>query len=1142
MIHGKKGKLVLNLLVLSLFFILSINNVSGLITCTKNSDCGVNHYTSQPFCENTNVVNNYQIFECRNPGTELSKCVNYTVQKVNEICNYKCLNGECVNKNQICIINSDCGTDTPLGEQTCNNGQILQDKLVYKCDTYGDKIEISESDNFYPNGDGNPYGIVFVANKNFTLAFVEKYNSLDGESSTKIYLKDNNDNILKTGIFDGSIADINYYLIEGKKYKLVLSADKNHITQKYKNSIVGKNLDMINITGEVYQGGGIKSITWYNQDNKITFCSNFTINKEVDNCMSSPDCLDIQCIYPNINCEIDSDCGEDGFIDQPVCKNGDSYKEYKFFRCINKNYQTYITDLSNFKDNVDGNPYGIVFVANKDFTLISIEKYLGIESSSKIYLKDNNDNILNTGFFIGSIAFLNYDIKKNTKYKLVLSADNDHFTQKYKNSIVGKNLDLINITGEVYQGGGLVSINTLVNGVNGGDGICANQIVSNLINDCSSSDKCYEGKCIVCNKNIECDDLIPYTEDTCINPGTENSICQNKNICKKNSDCGIDYYYGDSFCKDNNVIKKHQIYECINPDSDNSRCINYTIEQVNKTCDDVCSNGKCYEECKNNEYCGEEGYIGEKACKNGDVYQDYITYTCNKFTKQTISEPSDFYINYDGNPYGIVFVANKDFTLSEVEKYNEGSSFIYLKDDKDNILQTGLFDNNIAKFDHYLYSGRTYKLVLSAETAFTQKYKTSFIGRNYELINITDEVYVNGGVFSITANSFGEALSTCSHSIDNKLINDCSGDDRCNNGKCIICISDSECDDLLTYTEDKCINPGTENSNCQNKNICLKNKDCGTNQYINDPFCIGNNVTKSYQIFECRNPGTGLSRCVNYTVQKVNKTCNDECLNGKCVPECKQNSDCGIDRFIGNPFCNNGDSYKTFIEFTCENPGTIESKCSNQIRLNLIEDCTEKQTCISGKCMQITCNKNSECGKNSYVGNNYCVDENVTKNYQIFECRNQGTYLSKCINYTVQKVNKTCNESCENGQCVKGVIKCYYDNDCGRDGYIGGIICKDGNIFEDYIDYTCNNKGTFRSFCSFEKKPKITQCLQKQTCLNGMCVDVICKINSDCGTDGFIGNTFIIDGITYQKYQTFICTDAGTIFSRCKSSIEDRRV
>ncbi|MEK7562130.1 MAG: hypothetical protein AAB509_00415, partial [Patescibacteria group bacterium] len=72
---------------------------------------------------------------------------------------------------------------------------------------------------------------------------------------------------------------------------------------------------------------------------------------------------------------------------------------------------------------------------------------------------------------------------------------------------------------------------------------------------------------------------------------------------------------------------------------------------------------------------------------------------------------------------------------------------------------------------------------------------------------------------------------------------------------------------------------------------------------------------------------------------------------------CSTNSECGTSGYVDSPVCQNGDVFQNYRTYTCNNPGTASSSCSNSIALQQKQDCTANQTCSAGSCVNqnITC-------------------------------------------------------------------------------------------------------------------------------------------------------------------------------------------
>jgi len=81
---------------------------------------------------------------------------------------------------------------------------------------------------------------------------------------------------------------------------------------------------------------------------------------------------------------------------------------------------------------------------------------------------------------------------------------------------------------------------------------------------------------------------------------------------------------------------------------------------------------------------------------------------------------------------------------------------------------------------------------------------------------------------TFACNNPGEEDSYCNSDIEEVIIDECEF--GCVDGMCVIpsCEEDSDCDDADDYTEDSCVNPGTDDSYCEYEDIlCVANSDCG---------------------------------------------------------------------------------------------------------------------------------------------------------------------------------------------------------------------------------------------------------------------------------------------------------------------------
>jgi len=69
---------------------------------------------------------------------------------------------------------------------------------------------------------------------------------------------------------------------------------------------------------------------------------------------------------------------------------------------------------------------------------------------------------------------------------------------------------------------------------------------------------------------------------------------------------------------------------------------------------------------------------------------------------------------------------------------------------------------------------------------------------------------------------------------------------------------------------------------------CLIDADCGTDDYIGNPFCQNDDVWQDYITYTCSNPGKSTASCSDSTAPKLKEECVGGCTDGRCkVKVCK---------------------------------------------------------------------------------------------------------------------------------------------------------------------------------------------------------------------------------------------------------------
>ena len=185
------------------------------------------------------------------------------------------------------------------------------------------------------------------------------------------------------------------------------------------------------------------------------------------------------------------------------------------------------------------------------------------------------------------------------------------------------------------------------------------------------------------------------------------------------------------------------------------------------------------------------------------------------------------------------------------------------------------------------------------------------------------------------------ASSSCFSSNAAQSVGFCAYGQTCSGGSCVANPNNPN-------------NPNTPN-NPTNGGACYQNADCGTNGFVGGPFCQGNTIYKNYKTYICQNPGKN-STCFSSSTPKYSQFCGTgkTCSNGACVNlpiTCSCNADCGPTELVGNRFCQGNSVYKNTKTFTCQNPGTSNSKCVSSSYPKLQENCSPYKTCINGGCV-----------------------------------------------------------------------------------------------------------------------------------------------------------------------------------------------
>lgn len=614
--------------------------------------------------------------------------------------------------------------------------------------------------------------------------------------------------------------------------------------------------------------------------------------------------------------------------------------------------------------------------------------------------------------------------------------------------------------------------------------------------------KCVNSVLVECIKDLDCDDGNQRTEDKCV----ENKCVHSNISCFSADECGNSGYTGDLFCSGNNVVQNYLSFTCNNAGAASSFCSNNTNVLVNQTCEFGCNNGECLPGVHDVALINFTNSIGgiRLEFENGtDILGSQLQCNQKYIVGVEAKNLGDFSENvtFNGSIGSLLFnhnpILNFDSLASSLKtktvNFSLSSGFYNVS------VQAAIpVDSNLSNN----FASRTIEII--CEQPMINCSHDSDCGNNVlsELMCSEDNVVKQFTNYSCENPGTGE--SKCINNSGALIIQTCSK--SCSQGSCvnITCSNNSECDDGNPRTADSCVKPGMADSYCRNTEVnCLEDNDCGFNGFLGNNFCFMNNVFKNYQNSTCINPGTLDSNCVVSIIPKETQNCNDnnsatldvcedsqEALCRHTLTSCSMDSDCGKEEII-NQICNGSQLINNVSAPLCINSGKENASCSSVFSLRLNQTC--EFGCSNGECLLPECTKNSDCGNISLI-NNYCSGNNVTSNYSMPLCLGES-----CSTSFSSVLNASCADGCLNGACVN--IRCRNNSECD-----------DGNA--STLD-TCLLPGSANSSCVHNF--------------------ITCKLNSDCGNNRFIGNSFCLESNVMRNFAAFNCNNNRTTSSFCSN-------
>ncbi len=380
---------------------------------------------------------------------------------------------------------------------------------------------------------------------------------------------------------------------------------------------------------------------------------------------------------------------------------------------------------------------------------------------------------------------------------------------------------------------------------------------------------------------------------------------------------------------------------------------------------------------------------------------------------------------------------------------------------------------------------------------------------------------------------------TCSTDLD------CPDYEKCFDGKCAMCASDSDCS-----TGYICSYSGVCLPNQMNLIECTQASECDAGEVCVNGKCSG--FCSEYRECESQLLPYATARCERSTsiltgICADSRAChtNDDCHSGyECYMKrceriiCKTDEDCGEGYACHDGFCyahrctkdSDCSSYEVCrqneCKIQCENDDScghgskcIDSACQYECSAEKCKESGNGNACIHNQCQ--VCAADADCGEGKYCLIQESIDLNDTKSKN--ESQRMSFYQPVNIfynkNITTQCVECLTDEHCSDGlHCMNHQCKsyeCNEDKDCGEGKFCHsshqckslGKTCKassqtpenDGTIEID-VQLELGNNGVNVEVNHGEESSE--ECNSNQVCADGICLSKSwqpeCKIDSDC--------------------------------------------
>ncbi len=293
---------------------------------------------------------------------------------------------------------------------------------------------------------------------------------------------------------------------------------------------------------------------------------------------------------------------------------------------------------------------------------------------------------------------------------------------------------------------------------------------------------------------------------------------------------------------------------------------------------------------------------------------------------------------------------------------------------------------------------------------------------------------------------------------------------------------------------------------------CYSESDCGTDGFINGPYCSDDFKLDQDRNWTCENPGGQEAVCTYVDTTEVIENCEFGCDNGICKE----------DPCLGLTCENYCDGYTYYSTGTCsgvdvvyrEGPdypgwGVSEWVAADVDGNGILQGfgITSRGLCVPKRSSNLPFktvdgydlfyfpgSPRNQLG--FYLSGDGCDESeldfvNYWSNYtkadkaelssvplEPYKSNNQEVYQPICA-YSSVEVNST--------SCGWHEPYCYIVEDCGTDDFVGDTYCTGDEVWQDYRTFTCNYPGGQEANCSYnDTGEKIESC--KYYCQDGACI------------------------------------------------------